>query len=457
MTTMTNAPSTAADCGAVSETLIETLREGFAADPTARIAQNAVTQSDIIDVALDRSVVTTTDFTFSTKLDEWEVTNQKQSGRCWMFAALNLFRVGAMKKMNLKDFQFSQNYTFFWDKFERSNWFLQQIIETAPEPRDDRTVAWMLNDPVGDGGQWNMFINLVNKHGLVPQSVMPESFSSSSSRRMNGSLCNKLREGAKTLRDMHACGAEAGAMVAAKEEILEAIWRILCVHLGTPPSTFDWQWNDKDNEFHRDGEMTPQEFAAKYVDVPMNDFVCLVNDPRETSPYGKTFTVDRLGNVVGGAPVIYLNIETDLMKEITMTVLEGGEPVWMGCDVGPQMHRGLGLWDRDLFAYEELYGTEFTMDKAARLEYHQSLMTHAMLFTGVDVVDGVPRRWRVENSWGGDKSGRKGFYTMNDSWFDEYMFEISANRSRLPGELIAALDEDPIVLPAWDPMGSLAR
>ena len=457
MTTMSGSTFDTDHAGAVSDGTIAGLRAFFESDPSARIAQNAVTRTDINDVALNRSIVTDTDFSFSTLLDDWEVTNQRQSGRCWMFAALNLMRVGAMKAMNLKNFEFSQNYMFFWDKFARANYFLEQIIDTADRDVDDRTVAFMLDGPIDDGGQWNMFMNLVRRHGVVPQSVMPETHSSSSSGRMNAHLKFKLREGARTLRGLVAAGRSSDEVRAAKETILSTIWRMLCVHLGTPPSSFDWQWNDKDRAFHRDGEMTPLQFAEKYVDLPLDDYVCLVNDPRESSPYGRTFTVERLGNVVGGRPVIYLNIEIDMMKSITRSVLESGEPVWFGCDVGPQMQRQLGLWDSDMFRYEDLYGAGFDLDKADRLEHHQSLMTHAMLFTGVDVVDGGTRRWRVENSWGADKSGRKGFYTMNDSWFDEYMFEIAARKSMLPAELQAALDTEPIVLPAWDPMGSLAR
>ena len=456
MTTMTNATTTTGSDGAISPEMIQSYRASFSSAPSARIAQNAVTKTDINDVALNREIVTSTDFTFSTLLDEWEVTNQKRSGRCWLFAALNLFRVGAMKKMNLKDFEFSQNYMFFWDKFERANYFLEQIIDTTDRDVDDRTVAFLLDYPIDDGGQWNMFVNLVRRHGVVPKAVMPETNSSSNSARMNSHLKFKLREGARTLRSLATKGCGSDEIQAAKQVILESIWRMLCVHLGTPPSSFDWQWNDKDREFHRDGELTPQAFAEKYIDLPLEEYACLVHDPRESSPYGRTFTVDRLGNVVGGKRVIYLNIEIDLMKSITRSVLESGEPVWFGCDVGPSMQRELGLWDSELFRYEDLYGTSFDLEKAERLEYHQSLMTHAMLFTGVDVVDGTTRRWRVENSWGGKDSGRKGFYTMNDSWFDEYMFEIAARKSMLPAELQAAFDEDPIVLPPWDPMGSLA-
>ena len=242
----------------------------------------------------------------------------------------------------------------------------------------------------------------------------------------------------------------------ARDEILQIVYRILSIHLGTPPQRFDWQWNDKDKTFHRDGEITPRQFAGRYVQIPLDEYVCLVNDPRETSPYGRTFTVEHLGNVVGGEIVKYLNIEINLMKEIAMAAITDGEPVWFGCDVGKMMRRDLGIWDADLFDYETLYDTGFGLDKAQRLIHHQTLMTHAMLFTGVDVVDGKPRRWRVENSWGED-NGRKGFFVMNDSWFGEHMFEIAARRSALPAELQEALELEPIVLPAWDPMGSLAR
>jgi bleomycin hydrolase len=235
------------------------------------------------------------------------------------------------------------------------------------------------------------------------------------------------------------------------------IYRIASIHLGTPPAEFEWQWNDKDRVFHRDGEMTPRDFAQKYIEVPLDEYVCLVNDPRASSPQGRTFTVEYLGNVVGGGIVKYLNVDIGLMKQIARRAIEDGEPVWFGCDTSKMMRRDLGIWDLELFDYASLYDTAFGLDKAARLEYHQTAMNHAMLFTGVDVVDGETRRWRVENSWGADNTGRKGFFVMNDSWFDEHTFEIAARRSYLPAELRDAIDQEPIVLPAWDPMGSLAR
>jgi len=272
---------------------------------------------------------------------------------------------------------------------------------------------------------------------------------------MNSNVHHKLREGAKTLRDLAAAGASVQTLREKKHDLLQTIHRMLCIHLGSPPESFFWQWNDKDKNFGRDGEMTPQQFAEKYVSIPIEDYVCLVHDPRETSPFGRTYTVQYLGNIVGGDPVIYLNVDISLMKQIAMEQVTNGEPVWFGCDVGPMMRRDMGLWDAKLFDYEGVYNTKFSLSKADRLTYHQSMMTHAMLFTGVDVVDGKPRRWRVENSWG-EEGGKKGFYVMNDSWFDEYLLEIAAPKRCLPEELLEAFKEPPIVLPPWDPMGSLA-
>jgi bleomycin hydrolase len=340
----------------------------------------------------------------------------------------------------------------FWDKLERANYFLNAIIETRGRDVDDRTVAHLLGSVADDGGQWNMFVSLVQKHGLVPKTVMPETHSSSETGRMNAVLRNILREGAKTLRELD--GGD-DVLDKARIETLAVVHRVLAIHLGTPPERFDWQWTDKDRKFHRDGELTPQEFAERYVTLPIEEYVCVVNDPRATSPYGRTFTVEYLGNVVGGPPVIYLNAEIDVLKRLAQEQIVAGEPVWFGCDVGPQMSMDLGLWDAALFDYPSVYDHRFGLDKPDRLVYRESLMTHAMLFTGVDVVDGAPRRWRVENSWG-DEKGIKGYWTMNDSWFGEYVFEIAVPRRLLPPELAEHLDDEPIVLPAWDPMGSLA-
>ena len=299
----------------ISKDTIQSFRDAFEQDLSAKASQNAVTQTTIDDVAMVRDIVQGTDFTFSTRLDEWKVANQKQSGRCWLFAALNMLRVPAMKKMNVKEFEFSQNWAMFWDKFERANWFLQNIIDTADSEIDDRTVAFLLGDPIGDGGQWNMFVNVVHKHGLVPKTAMPETQSSSATAKMNMILKWKLRDGAEQIR---VAGAD---MEEVRSEILSGVWRILCIHLGTPPKSFMWQWQDKDKKFHRKGEMTPLEFAAEYIETPLDEYVCVVNDPRDSSPLMATYTVECLGNVVGGEIVKYLNIDTTVMKSLTQKML----------------------------------------------------------------------------------------------------------------------------------------
>ena len=429
------------------------LRKGFAADPSNKVAQNAVTNVQLPDLTLDRNLVQNMDSSFSTKLDDWKVTAQMRSGRCWLFATLNLFRVGAMKKMNLKNFEFSQAHIHFWDKFERANHLLEAIIETADRPVDDRTIHFLLSDPIGDGGQWNMAMNLIRKHGLVPKSAYPESNTSSATRWMNTELKNILRSSACEIRAILEGGGTEDEAREHKEKRMADVWTMLCIHLGTPPKTFDWQWRDKDDKFHRKGSMTPQQFAAEYVDIEWEDYVCIVNDPR--NEYYQTYTVDFLQNVAGGPPVVYLNVPSKEMKAVTRRLLEDGMPVWMGCDVGKEMDRKKGLWDADLFDVGGLYGVEYGMDKADRLRHNQTMMTHAMLFTGVDVVNGRIRRWRVENSWGGE-TGQKGYYTMNDSWYDQYMFEIAAPTSYLNEKMVAGLEAEPVVLPAWDPMGSLA-
>ena len=437
----------------VTKKQISNMRKAFKDDPTAKIAQNAVTSNALSDVALRRDLVQSIDSTFSTKLDDWKVTHQKNSGRCWLFATLNLFRPGTMKKMNVKNFEFSQSHIHFWDKFERSNHFLEAIIETSDRPVDDRTIHFLLSDPIGDGGQWNMATNLIRKHGLVPKSAYPESKSSSATRWMNAILKDILRSSASELRGIIDSGGSKSDAREHKEKRIQDIWRVLCIHLGTPPEKFDLQWRDKDDKFHRKGSTTPQEFASEFVDIDWENYVCIVNDPR--NEYYRTYTVDYLQNVAGGPPVVYLNVPSGEMKDITQKLLEDGLPVWMGCDVGKQMERKRGLWDANLFETNELYGIEYGMEKADRLRFGQTMMTHAMLFTGVDVVDGKPRRWRVENSWGAD-SGQKGYYTMNDSWYDEHMFEIAAPRDYLTEKMIEGLDSEPVVLDAWDPMGSLA-
>lgn len=438
----------------VDEVVRKQLSSDFGANPALRLMQNAVTNTPLAKVAQDRQITVGIDTSMSNKLDDWKVSNQKRSGRCWLFAGLNLLRAGLAKKLDSKDFELSQNYLHYWDKLEKANYFLQSMVELAGEDLDDRTVHHLLSDPIGDGGQWNMFVALVNKYGVVPKYAMPETDSSSATGPMNGSLESLLRTGARRIRTAANAG-DTAALDAARADTLAGVHRILTIHLGTPPESFVWQHNDSENKFTGHGEMTPLEFARTNLDIDLDSYVCLVNDPRESSPYGKTFTVDRLGNVVGAEAVTYLNAEIDVLREVAKDSIVAGEPVWFGCDTSKQCNADLGIWDANLYDYDSVYDVELDLSKAERLQYGDSLMTHAMLLVGVDIAEGDVRRWRVENSWGDEKAD-KGFYTMNDSWFDDYVFEVAVHVDRLPAEYRKALKGEPQVLPAWDPMGALA-
>ncbi|WP_040434785.1 C1 family peptidase [Schaalia vaccimaxillae] len=427
-----------------------------ATDTAAHIARNAVTTSGIDSVSLDRAKVIANPPVVSHRIDDWKVTWQKKSGRCWLFSSLNLLRSSARKKMGLKNFEFSENYVLFWDKFERANWFLTDIIDTAHEPLDGRLLQFLLADVLGDGGQWDMAVSLYLKHGLVPIQAMPETEASSNTHRMNTQLQVLLRRSALELRDMVAGGAPAEDVESAKEQVLEGVWRILTISLGVPPTEFEWEWQDDEGEFHRDPVMTPQEFYERYVDIDLTQYVCLVDDPRTCHAKGEAMTVDHLGNVVGGREIRYINAEMATIKEIAAQTIAAGQPVWFGADCSQQADRDQGLYVEGVHDYCGLFGLDLSTTKEQRVLTGESAMNHAMLFTGVDLdTDGRSRRWRVENSWG-DQPGDSGFFTMDDDWFTEYVFEVVVHIDALPDDLRPALSADMRHLPAWDPMGTLA-
>lgn len=443
--------------GEVSLAQIADFQAAFASDPRARQAMNAVCAAPVTKTALNRRRVAELNQTYSVHLPENKITAQMASGRCWMFAALNTLRVVAIQNMNLdEEFELSQNHTMFWDKFEKANYFLESVLETLDEPTDGRLIAHLFAAPIQDGGQWHMFINLVQKHGLVPKSVMPETDSSSNTGMMNAQITLRLREFGCQLRAAHAAGKAMGDLRAMKPAMLEQVYRMLCIHLGEPPAKFEWQWRDKDRAFHRDGVLTPLEFYRKHIDVDLSDMVCLIHCPQSAKRFNEVYTIKFLGNVVGGEMIRYVNVGLDTMKKAAIRQLQNGEPVWFGCDVGKFLERELGWMDNQLFDYESIYGSTSKLSKAERLDYGESLMTHAMVFTGVDLDDsGSPRKWRVENSWG-EKGGDKGFYGMADSWFDEFNYEVVVHRKYLDEDVVALLDREPVGLEPWDPMGSLA-
>ncbi len=441
----------------ISTANIKNFNKNFKSNPTNKISRNALTRSQIDNIAMDWDAYRMVDHTYSDVVSNEmkKVTNQKASGRCWGFAGLNLMRISLAEKYNLADFEFSQNYFMFFDKLEKANYFLENILKTLDESYDSRLMMHLLDSPVQDGGQWDMFVNLIEKYGVVPQSVMAESFQSSQSRMMNQFLTRKLREFAWTLRSMNDKGKKLSDLRKEKENMMSIVYTMLCIWLGDPPTSFDWQTRDKKNKFIRKTNLTPQDFYKKHCNINLKDKVCLIHAPMSNKKMNELYTVSYLGNVVGGQIIKYANVELDEIKKSAIKSIKNNESVWFGCDVGKMFHRQLGLMDMDLYDYEALFGTQFKMNKSTRLEYGDSQMTHAMLFTGVDLVGGKSRRWRVENSWG-VKGGDKGYYLMTDKWFDEYNYEIVVDKKYLPKRILDLFNRKPVELAPWDPMGALA-
>ena len=443
----------------ISQSQIDLLGKKYFSDNHVKVVRNAMVKTNSNELSMDWEKYRKIDHTFSNVISgEMPATNQKSSGRGWGFAGLNLFRVYLGRKHNLKDFQFSQSYFMFWDKLEKSNYFLESILSTAEEDFDSRIVMHLLQTPTEDGGQWDMWKNLIKKYGVIPQAEMSESFSSSQSAEMNKMLARKLRENAHNLRKEFSKGASSETLNELKNSMIEEIFKMLSMHLGTPPKSFNWQVRDKNKKFSRYENLTPQSFYEEHVGLNLDDYVCLINCPMSNKEYNKVYTVEHLGNVVEGSPIRYLNVESDVMKDASIKSILDDNPVWFGCDVGKHFHRDLGIMDTDLFDYEMFYNTDFKMNKAERLEYGQSQMTHAMLFTGVDLDNnGKSIKWRVENSWG-DKGGNKGYHIMSDDWFDEYNYEVVVHKDYLTDELNDIFQNaEPIPLKPWDPMGALAK
>ncbi|MDC0145352.1 C1 family peptidase [bacterium] len=441
----------------ISKTNISKFNKDFKNCPTNKISRNALTRTQINNIAMDWDAFRMIDHTYSDVVNNEmkKVTNQKSSGRCWGFAGLNLMRISLAEKYNLGNFEFSQNYFMFFDKLEKSNYFLENILKTLDESYDSRLMMHLLDSPVQDGGQWDMFVNLIEKYGAVPQSVMAESFQSSQSRMMNQFLTRKLREFAWILRTMNTKGKKLSELRKEKEKMMSVIYSMLCVCLGNPPDKFDWQTRDKKNKFIRLTDLNPVDFYKKHSGVNLKEKLCLIHAPMSNKKMNELYTVSFLGNVIEGQIIKYANVELADIKKAAIKSIKNNESVWFGCDVGKMFHRDLGLMDMDLYDYEALFNTNFTMNKATRLEYGDSMMTHAMLFTGVDIVGGKPRRWRVENSWG-VKGGDKGYYLMTDKWFDEYNYEIVVDKKYLPKSILELFDREPVKLAPWDPMGALA-
>jgi bleomycin hydrolase len=427
----------------------------FKDDINNKILMDAISKNGIDAASINNQVVAKDQHTFSIDIDTGKVTDQKKSGRCWMFAGLNIIRQEIIEKYKIKDFELSQCYLMFWDKLEKANLFLENIIDTADETIDSRIVTLFLEQPVPDGGDWNLFYNLVKKYGVMPKYAMLETFHSSNSEKMNSLLNSKLREGALKIRKIHEENGTIEEMRHEKEDILSVIFIMLCRFLGEPPKKFDFEYRDSDKKFFQYENITPVEFFNRFVDTNVDEYVSVINAPTRDKKFGVLYQVPYYGNVVGARCVTYLNVDIDTMKDLTVKQLKDNKEVWFGCDIDKMSDRELGIMDSNLYDYDLALGTNLIIPKGEKLDYRDSSPNHAMVIAGVNLVDDKPNRWKVENSWG-EKNGEKGYFVMSDSWFDEYTYEVIINKKYLSDELKAALEKEPIKLKPWDPICSFA-
>ena len=434
-------------------------RERFESQRASLVAKNAVTAQGIRAVARVPEAVAANTGTFDIEVRQGKRCDQKRSGRCWMFASLNTMRACMVERLNLKDVELSQAYPLFFDKLEKSNWFLENVLDTLDEPLDGRLMAFLLADPVGDGGQWDMFRALVKKYGVVPKEAMPETACSSNTSELDRYLTRYLRGCAARLRESHQAGVGTHDLAAMKRQMTGDVWGILATCLGEPPQSFEARLRDKDDRLVLSGTYTPQSFFDEVVRMDVDDYVSVISAPTADKPFGRSYTVERLGNVVEAGGVLYLNLPVERLKQLAVAQLKDGLPVWFGCDVIQSYLRDEGIMDTAALDVDALFGlpVEGCLDRAHRLDYGESLMTHAMVLEGVNLdADGRPSLWKVENSWGADHA-RDGFDSITDAWFDEYVYQVVVDKKYLRSEELSALGRPPIALKPWDPMGSLAR
>lgn len=433
---------------------LKDFKTNYEKDTKNKVVKNALTKNPISEIVYDAKNEKDVINDFSIEVKTLPVCNQKQSGRCWIFAACNFLREKIAHELNVNNFELSQNYIAFFDKLEKANYLLASIVDLIASEPDERVLMHVLVNGVGDGGQWDMFVNLVKKYGVVPKNVMNETYQSSGTRESDILINSLARQFAAKAKKMHKNG-ETDKILVLKKETMQLIYNLLVNCFGEPPVNFDFEYTDKEGKYHIEEGYTPKTFFDKYV-KNLDDYISIVNAPTESKPFYKTYTIDYLNNVIEGKRIVHLNLPMERFKELIISQLKDNEIVWFGSDVSNYRDRNTGLWDDLSFDYKSAFSFEIKFDKAEMLDFHESAMNHAMCLTGVNIKNRKIKRWKVENSWG-KEAGNQGYFIMSDSRFDSYVYQAVINKKYLNEKELKVLEGEPIVLAPWDPLGTLAK
>ena len=424
----------------------------FDAQKSNAVAMAAVTANGLLKSIINNKVCRSVSHEFSLTLPKGNVTNQGNSGRCWIFAALNILSFNIRKRFKLNDFELSQNYISFYDKLEKANFFLENVLATLDKSSDSRLFLFLLKSPIQDAGQWDMFCNIIEKYGVVPKAVMPETSASFAPMEMVACINQKLREYACIIRKKYKSGSSIDELRENKAEMMETVYRMLCICHGKPPELFNFEAYNEKGIVISEKDITAEMFMSKYVQFDADDFVSIINAPAVSKPYYKSYRISYLGNVMNGRPVAHVNLPMKVLKESALLQLQNGYPVWFGCDARKFVSREVGLFDLNSYDLETIFGTEYTLTKGEELEYCNSFLTHAMVIMGAHLNEnGSIMRWCVENSYGSDV-GSEGFFSMTDEWFERYVYQVIINKRYLRDPI----PDEIIILEPWDPLGSLA-
>lgn len=430
--------------GLTSELLTE-LSSSLKMDSHLTFARNALADAEAAKLTLNRDLINSIDDNFSHRIKDMPITNQERTGRCWMFAGLNILRPIAAGKLDIKDIEFSQNYLFFYDKLEKANMFLEAVMKTRSLPMDNRYMEFLMNHTTSDGGYWVALAELVKKYGVVPTDIMPETYASSHSSTINRTLNFKLKEYALKIR----AEKEVEKQAALKVQALKDVYRILAINFGIPPESFQWRYKDKDKKLTQYKIWTPVQFYNEVIGAPLDDYMTLASVP--TREYGKLYQIDLDKSVYDRPNLTFANVDIDVLRQVALKSVLADTPVWFGCDVGKESSSKNGIMAPDIHDLASLYDMEFKLTRKQMFETYTNVPTHAMVFTGVDMNGGQPVKWLVENSWG-KKFGHDGFYYMADKWFDYYIQVLVVKKEFIPKDVLKIFKQRATLLPPWDPM-----